>query len=172
LRSPSDDGIVGAARSLLGIRVIRRKAPMNDETLAMHVSNIDRRLERVEQILPTLATKEDLQAFPTKEDLKAYATKEDLKAYATKEDLKAYPTKDDLEAYGARERTAMHAFIADALARQTADIRILLEQERAFLRVVADGVLACTEQLRRVDADSQARDAALDRRVQRLENRE
>jgi hypothetical protein len=163
LRSPSDDGIVGAARSLLGIRVIRRKAPMNDETLAMHVSNIDRRLERVEQILPTLATKEDLQAFPTKEDLQAYATKEDLKAFATKEDL---------EAHGARERTAMHAFIADALARQTADIRILLEQERAFLRVVADGVLACTEQLRGVDADSRARDAALDRRVQRLENRE
>jgi len=145
---------------------------MNAETLAVHVRNIDRRLERVEQILPTLATKEDLKAFPTKEDLQAYATKEDLKAFATKEDLKAYATKEDLDAHGARERTAMHAFIADALARQTADIGILLEQHHEFLRVVADGVLACTEQLRRVDADSQARDAALDRRVQRLENRE
>ena len=32
--------------------------------------NLDRRLTNVEQILPTLATKEDLQRFATKEDLK------------------------------------------------------------------------------------------------------
>ena len=32
--------------------------------------NLDRRLTNVEQILPSLATKEDLQAFATKEDLK------------------------------------------------------------------------------------------------------
>lgn len=40
--------------------------------------NLDRRLTNVEQILPTLATKEDLKAFATKEDLKAFATKEEL----------------------------------------------------------------------------------------------
>jgi hypothetical protein len=51
------------------------------------VKNLDRRLSAVEQILPTLATKDDLKAFATKEDLKAFATKEDLKAFATKEDL-------------------------------------------------------------------------------------
>ena len=51
------------------------------------LENIDRRLSAVEQILPTLATKDDLKAFATKEDLKAFATKEDLKAFATKEDL-------------------------------------------------------------------------------------
>jgi hypothetical protein len=50
--------------------------------------NLDRRLTDVEQILPTLATKEDLKAFATKEDLKAFATKEDLKAFATKEEMK------------------------------------------------------------------------------------
>lgn len=43
------------------------------------LKNLDRRLTNVEQILPTLATKEDLKAFATKEDLKAFATKEDLK---------------------------------------------------------------------------------------------
>ena len=53
------------------------------------LKNLDRRLTNVEQILPTLTTKEDLKAFATKEDLKAFATKEDLKAFATKEDLKA-----------------------------------------------------------------------------------
>lgn len=34
------------------------------------VQNIDRRLTKVEQILPTLATKEDLKALATKEDLR------------------------------------------------------------------------------------------------------
>ena len=43
------------------------------------LKNLDRRLTNVEQILPTLATKEDLKAFATKEDLKPYPTKEDLK---------------------------------------------------------------------------------------------
>ena len=51
------------------------------------VKNLDRRMSAAEQILPTLATKEDLKVFATKEDLKAFATKEDLKAFATKKDL-------------------------------------------------------------------------------------
>jgi hypothetical protein len=69
--------------------------------------NIDRRLDRIEQILPTLATKDDLKAFPTKDDMKAYATKDDLKAYATKDDLKAFATKDDLrEAFAEAHRFA------------------------------------------------------------------
>ena len=42
------------------------------------VNNLDQRISAVEQILPTLATKTDLEAFATKEDLKAFATKEDL----------------------------------------------------------------------------------------------
>jgi hypothetical protein len=50
--------------------------------------NLDLRLTNVEQILPTLATKEDLKALATKEDLKAYATKEDLKAFSTREEVR------------------------------------------------------------------------------------
>lgn len=45
------------------------------------LKNLDLRLTNVEQILPTLATKEDLKAFATKEDLKAFATKEDLDSF-------------------------------------------------------------------------------------------
>jgi hypothetical protein len=60
------------------------------------LKNLDLRLTNVEQILPTLATKDDLKAFATKEDLRAFATKEDLKAYATKEDLKAFPTREEV----------------------------------------------------------------------------
>ena len=46
------------------------------------VKNLERRLSAVEQILPTLATKEDLKAFATKEDLK-----EALKPYATRVEM-------------------------------------------------------------------------------------
>ena len=38
------------------------------DVLAM-VKKLDRRTSAIEQILPTLATKEDLKAFATKEDL-------------------------------------------------------------------------------------------------------
>ena len=62
------------------------------------VKNLDHRVDRIEQILPTLATKEDLKVFATKEDLKSFATKEDLKSFATKKDLEAFATKKDLEA--------------------------------------------------------------------------
>ena len=66
------------------------------DVIAM-VKKFEQRTSAVEQILPTLATKEDLKAFATKEDLKAFATKEDLKRFATKEDLKRFATKEDLE---------------------------------------------------------------------------
>ena len=36
-----------------------------------HLENIDRRLTRLEQILPTLATKEELKVLATKDDLRA-----------------------------------------------------------------------------------------------------
>ena len=53
---------------------------MNATEMEDVLRNLDRRLTNVEQILPTLATKEDLKAFATKEDLKAFATKQELSA--------------------------------------------------------------------------------------------
>ena len=81
------------------------------------VQNVDRRLSRIEQILPTLATKDDLKAYATKDDLKALATKDDLKAYATKEDLRAYATRDDLKAEGEVTRQHFNA-VAERLESQ------------------------------------------------------
>ena len=60
---------------------------MDDEVLEERFNNLDHRLSNVEQILPTLATKEDLKAFATKEDLSR-----ELKAYATKKDFEAVET--------------------------------------------------------------------------------
>ena len=61
---------------------------MTDTMIATHLENLDRRLARVEQILPTLATRDEVKTLATKEDLKTLATKEDLNALATKEELR------------------------------------------------------------------------------------
>jgi len=42
---------------------------MDDEVIATHLKHLDSRLSAVEQILPTLATKEDLGPLATKDDL-------------------------------------------------------------------------------------------------------
>jgi hypothetical protein len=72
---------------------------MDATMLDEHLENIDRRLTRVEQILPTLATNEKLEAA-----IALLATKEELQAavalLATKEELRAaiepLATKDDI----------------------------------------------------------------------------
>lgn len=74
---------------------------MDDVVIVRHLENLDRRLANVEQILPTLATKEELREavapLATREELRAaiapLATKEELRAavasLATKEDVRA-----------------------------------------------------------------------------------
>jgi hypothetical protein len=134
-------------------------------TLASAVENLRHRTDRIEQILPTLATKKDLEAFATKEDLKAFATKEDLKAFATKEDLKAFATMAFVREEG--ERTRRHV-----------DVRF--EQLRDQISAIAEGHAATTAALDRVRREHAALDAKverhrldhveLDRRVRRLED--
>ena len=51
---------------------------MDEDMIATHLGNLDRRLAQVEQILPTLATKADLPTLATKADLLTLATKEQL----------------------------------------------------------------------------------------------
>ena len=43
---------------------------MEHDVIATHLENLDRRLATVEQILPTLATKDDLKVLATKEELR------------------------------------------------------------------------------------------------------
>jgi hypothetical protein len=88
---------------------------MDTDMIARHLENLDRRLAGVEQILPTLTTKEELRAaiesLATKEELRAavapLATKEELRAavapLATKEDLNTLATKEDLNTLATRE---------------------------------------------------------------------
>jgi hypothetical protein len=68
---------------------------MDVEPIEQVVRNIDRRLTTVEQILPTLATKDELKTLATKDELRAevarLATKDELREavapLATKQEL-------------------------------------------------------------------------------------
>src|SRR6266853_4774163 len=100
---------------------------MNQREMETAIKNIDERTARIEQILPTLATKEDLKGFPRADDPKGFATKEDLKAFATKEDLKAFPTREEMMAIVREEgeRTRVHFdVVAEAMK---ADIKAIAE---------------------------------------------
>jgi len=103
------------------------------------LKNLDRRLTNVEQILPILATKDDLKAFATKDDLKAFATKDDLKAFATKDDLKAFATKDDLKAL----RQEMKTLFSEAKRHAS----ILFERTQEQLEIIATHVADISQRL-------------------------
>jgi hypothetical protein len=107
------------------------------------LKNLDRRLTNVEQILPTLATRTDLQPFATKDDLTAFATKEDLKAFATKEDLKAFATKQDLKAFPTREE------VKELLSEAKRHASILFEQTQEQLEIIAAHVADISQRLPR-----------------------
>jgi hypothetical protein len=101
---------------------------MDDDMIATHLENLDRGLARVEQILPTLATKEELQTLATKEELQTLATKEELRAaiapLATKEELRR-----EIREEGERSRRHMDV-VGDALR---ADIQLLAEHLSAVM---------------------------------------
>lgn len=146
------------------------------------LQNLETRLTAVEQKLPTLATKDDLKGFvtkddskrfATKQDLKRFATKEDLKRFATKEDLKRFATKDDLRTSLEREGAAMRAFVLEVTQKLATDLRsemrVLFEAQNQKLDAFLDLYKTERERIDEVDAGSRHRDAALSRRVERLE---
>jgi hypothetical protein len=95
------------------------------------LKNLDRRLTNVEQILPTLATKDDLKAFATKDELR-----EALKDYPTKADLKevlqACATKEEMKEMFAE--TKRHALV-------------LFEQSQEKLEIIAAHVADISQRL-------------------------
>jgi len=140
---------------------------MDQHELETRIKNIDDRTTRIEQILPTLATKDDLKGFPTKddpqgfatkEDLKAFATKEDLKAFATKEDLKAFATKKDLEAFATKDdlkafptRDEMQTAIKEEGERTRHNFNAVAERIEDSVRLIAEGHVELDKRLTRVE---------------------
>ena len=142
---------------------------MDQSELVESVKKIDLRLERIEQFLPTLATKDELrtQALAAKEDLRAQAlaTKEDLRAQAvaSKEDLRAavalLTTKEELRAAVALLATKEELRAAVAPLATRAELReesertrrhsqVLFESLRDDIRIVAEAQVSTLVELR------------------------
>jgi dsDNA-specific endonuclease/ATPase MutS2 len=98
--------------------------------------NLDVRVGRIEQILPTLATKTDLERFATKTDLERYATKADLERFATKADLERFATKADLERLSSRTDLELSA-IRTAVETSERRIRVLFEHLSGSVETLA-----------------------------------
>ena len=84
---------------------------MNDETIVTHFENLDRRLTRVEQILPALATKADLT-----EVIAPLATKAELANLGTE-------LRQEIREEGERSRLHMTGLIE----QQDGKIQLLAE---------------------------------------------
>ncbi len=136
------------------------------------LQDVDRRLGRIEQILRTLATKEELRQevarLATKEELRQevarLATKEELRQevarLATKEELRQevarLATKEELLAEGERTRAHFNA---------------VAERLEAQLRILAEAVLSLTRQFDEFKAETNAKFAEMDLRLAQLEAR-
>src|SRR3954470_22505107 len=114
-------------------------ATMIDE----HLENIDRRLTRIEQILPSLATKAEFQTLATKDALKTLATKEDLKTLATKAELKTLATKAELKTLATKEDLKTLATKQELKTLATKEeLREEGERSRRHMDVIAESLHA------------------------------
>ena len=118
---------------------------MDDAVIETHLENFDRRLARVEQILPTLATKEDVRSLATKEDLRSLATKEELRSLATKDDLQSFATtqqlfsmQQDLRLEMAAQSAELRREIRDEGERSRRYMDLLIEAQRGDLQLIAE----------------------------------
>ncbi len=145
---------------------------MKFRNLTEAVENLDDRLERVEQILPTLATKDDLKPLATKEELKPLATKDELKTLATKDELKALATKDDLKTLATKEdlkTLATKDELREEGERSRRHMEVLVESVRDDLRLYAERLETLDKRDARQHADRLQASNAVDTRVTRLE---
>jgi hypothetical protein len=94
---------------------------MDDATITGHFENLDRRLARVEQILPTLATRDELHAAIAAA-VAPLATKEELRL-AIAAAVAPLATKEELREEGERSRRHMD-IVGEALR---SDIQLLAE---------------------------------------------
>ncbi len=151
------------------------------------VKNLDRRLVNVEQILPTLATRDQMNAaiapLTTRDEMNAA-----IAPLATRDEMNAaiapLATRDEMNAAIAplATRKEMHAAIAAAVAPlATRDevraeavetrrhIDVVFESMRAEIRLFAQGQIHLTERADTFEAKTERAITNLDRRVLRLE---
>jgi hypothetical protein len=125
------------------------------------MKKLNDRVERIEQILPTLATKVDLSAA-----IAPLATKAELAVaiapLATKAELAAaiapLATRDEL-----------HAAIKEEGVRTRQHFDVVAERLEGHIKLIAEGHVALNEKVNALSIEMRTADETLDRRVTRLE---
>lgn len=127
---------------------------MTPANLNAMIRNLDKRTSSIEQILPTLATKADLERFATKDDLRnavrGLATKEDLERFATKVDLDRYATKADLERFATKEDSERFPTKED-VADSRRYALVLHEDVKSDLRLLAEHLASVMAAVHRLE---------------------
>jgi hypothetical protein len=136
------------------------------------LKNLERQGEQVRQILPTLATKEDLRGLATKEEL--LATKQDLAA--CKADLEAkiatLATKEELTA--AIAPLATRDYVDTLITQTRREVKeqaeetrrhfdIMYERMRDEVKVIAEGYVVTKERVDELDRAHRALAGRFDR---------
>lgn len=123
---------------------------MIDDDVRQEFEKVNARLDRIEQFLPTVATKADLERSATKDDLTGCATKDDVARCATKDDLEAtrrefaavvetLATKADLERFATKDdlnatRRELGALIETRATKQDLEHFPTSEEVQALVR--------------------------------------
>ena len=103
---------------------------MDVDSLERRVKNLDRRVGRVEQILPTLATKADVEAA-----IEPLATRAELHA-AIAAAIEPLATRAEL-----------HAAIAESEERVRTHFDVVAESLRDDIRLMAEGLSALSQRI-------------------------
>jgi len=120
--------------------------------------NLDRRLANIEQVLPTLATRDELHAA-IGGAIAPLATREEMHA-AIAAAVAPLPTREEM-------RTAIRAEGEET--RRHFDV--VAESFRSDIRVIADGHVHLTHRIDTFEGETKRAIAGLDRRVMRLEGK-
>ena len=111
---------------------------MNRDEMERSFRKLDRRVDRIEQILPTLATKDDLRAA-----VQPLATKAELHV-AIAEAVEPLATKAELQDTTAELRTA----IDESEQRMRTHFDIVTESLRDDIQLIATGLASLTQRER------------------------
>ena len=110
-------------------------APSDMETL---LRNIDARTARLEQILPTLATKAEMAKLPTRAAIATLATNAEMAKLPTREEIATLATKEELAA--AVSELPTRAEMREGLAEVRRHALVLHEAVRSDIQLLAEHI--------------------------------
>ena len=146
---------------------------MDGDRTVKVLENLDRRVGRIEQILPTLARREETQAaikeavapLPTREEMRT-AIKEAVAPLATREEMHT-AIKEAVAPLATREE--VHAIVGEEGERTRRYFDIVAEGLRGDIRLIAEGHETLRTSIVETRQHLEAADARLDARVTALE---